>query len=78
MDYLLRSRTAYVSAGAHGIGEAIADLLADEGAVVVVSDRDGDALREKSHKWRGTVAADLATVYCVKRSKFAAAATASE
>ena len=31
MDYQLRGKTAYVSAGAHGIGEAIADLLAGEG-----------------------------------------------
>ena len=31
MDYQLRGKTAYVSAGAHGIGEAIADLLTAEG-----------------------------------------------
>lgn len=68
MDYLLRGKTAYVSAGAHGIGEAIADLLATEGAVVVVSDRDGDALREKSYKWRGTVDADLATPDGIQRA----------
>ena len=61
MDYQLRGKTAYVSAGAHGIGEAIADLLASEGAAVLVGDHDGDALREKAHKWHGTVTADLAT-----------------
>ena len=61
VDYLLRGKTAYVSAGAHGIGEAIADLLTAEGAQVVVSDQDGDALREKSPRWRGIVAANLAT-----------------
>ena len=43
VDYLLRGTTAYVSAGAHGIGEAIADLLVQDGAAVVVSDLDGDA-----------------------------------
>lgn len=61
MDYQLRGKTADLSAGAHGIGEAIADLLAQEGAAVLVSDHDADALREKRGKWRGTVAADLAT-----------------
>ena len=61
MDYQLRGATAYVSAGAHGIGEAIADLLTQEGAEVVVGDSDGDALRDKARKWRGVVAADLAT-----------------
>ena len=33
MDYHLKGQTAFVSAGAHGIGEAIADLLTQEGAV---------------------------------------------
>ena len=68
VDYLLRGKTAYVSAGAHGIGEAIADLLAAEGAVVLVSDQDADALRDKAHKWRGTVAADLATADGIERA----------
>ena len=61
MDYQLKGKTAYVSAGAHGIGEAIADLLTQEGAEVIVGDQDESTLREKAHKWRGTVAADLAT-----------------
>ena len=61
MDYQLKGMRAYVSAGAHGIGEAIADLLTQEGAEVIVADADADVLREKSAKWRGTVAADLAT-----------------
>jgi NAD(P)-dependent dehydrogenase (short-subunit alcohol dehydrogenase family) len=61
MDYQLRGRTAYVSAGAHGIGESIADLLTQEGATVIVGDQDRAALAEKGHRWRGTVAADLAT-----------------
>src|SRR6185503_13090795 len=68
MDYQLRGKTAYVSAGAHGIGEAIADLLASEGAAVLVSDHDGDVLREKAHKWDGTVTADLATGEGVDRA----------
>lgn len=61
MDYQLKGALAYVSAGAHGIGEAIADLLTQEGAAVIVADADADVLRQKAGKWRGTVAADLAT-----------------
>lgn len=65
MDYQLKGKLAYVSAGAHGIGEAVADLLTQEGAEVIVGDADGDALRQKSKKWRGTIAADLATSHGV-------------
>ncbi len=61
MDYQLKGQLAYVSAGAHGIGEAIADLLTQEGALVIVADHDEDVLREKRKKWHGTVAANLAT-----------------
>jgi len=61
VDYQLQGQLAYVSAGAHGIGEAIADLLTQEGADVIVADADADVLRQKAGKWRGTVAADLAT-----------------
>src|SRR5688572_19328952 len=61
MDYQLKGKLAYVSAGAHGIGEAIADLLTQEGAEVIVADADADVLRQKAGKWRGTVVADLAT-----------------
>jgi NAD(P)-dependent dehydrogenase (short-subunit alcohol dehydrogenase family) len=61
MNYQLAGKTAFVSAGAHGIGEAIADLLSQEGALVVVADRDEAALGGKDKKWKGTVAADLAT-----------------
>lgn len=68
MDYQLTGKMAYVSAGAHGIGEAIADLLAREGAQVVVADQDDVALREKGHKWRGIVAADLATPVGVQQA----------
>lgn len=61
MDYQLTGKRAFVSAGAHGIGEATADLLTREGALVIVADFDADALAEKRAKWHGTVAADLAT-----------------
>jgi NAD(P)-dependent dehydrogenase (short-subunit alcohol dehydrogenase family) len=61
VDYQLTNKTAYVSAGAHGIGQSIADLLAAEGVRVVVADHDESALREKASRWAGTVAADLST-----------------
>jgi NAD(P)-dependent dehydrogenase (short-subunit alcohol dehydrogenase family) len=60
MDVLIQGQTAFVTAGAHGIGEAIADLLTEEGARVIVADRDGVALREKASRWAGVVEADLA------------------
>ena len=68
MNYQLKDKSAYVSAGAHGIGEAIADLLAQEGAKVVVADRDEDVLRQKARKWHGTVAADLATASGIEKA----------
>jgi NAD(P)-dependent dehydrogenase (short-subunit alcohol dehydrogenase family) len=61
MDLQLRDRLAFVSAGAHGIGRATADLLTVEGARVIVADHDGDALEAHGGAWHGTVAADLAT-----------------
>src|SRR5215469_18592312 len=60
MDYRLEGKLALVTAGAHGIGQAIADLLAGEGARVIVADIDEAALAAGSN-WYGAVAADLAT-----------------
>lgn len=68
MDYRLRGKLAYVSAGAHGIGEAIADLLTQEGAEVIVADADRDVLRQKATKWRGSVVADLSTAAGVEEA----------
>jgi NAD(P)-dependent dehydrogenase (short-subunit alcohol dehydrogenase family) len=61
MDYQIKGKLAYVSAGAHGIGEATADLLTEEGALVIVADQDAATLQEKTSRWHGTIAADLAT-----------------
>ena len=61
MDYQLTQQTVFVSAGAHGIGKAVADLFAQEGAKVIVADQDGDALTANGGKWHRTVVADLAT-----------------
>jgi NAD(P)-dependent dehydrogenase (short-subunit alcohol dehydrogenase family) len=68
MDYQLQGKLAYVTAGAHGIGEAIADLLTEEGAEVIVADCDAAVLGEKSRKWRGAIDADLATSAGVDRA----------
>jgi NAD(P)-dependent dehydrogenase (short-subunit alcohol dehydrogenase family) len=67
MDYQLGGKLALVTAGAHGIGEAIADLLTQEGVNVIVADLDESALREKERKWHATVAADLAAAQGVDR-----------
>ncbi len=68
MDVQIEGQSAFVTAGAHGIGEAIADLLTEEGARVVVADRDGAALREKASRWAGVIEADLATAEGVDRA----------
>jgi NAD(P)-dependent dehydrogenase (short-subunit alcohol dehydrogenase family) len=62
----MKGKRAYVSAGAHGIGEAIADLLTQEGVEVIVADADADVLRDKARKWYGSIAADLATAEGVR------------
>lgn len=68
MDYRIKGKQAFINAGAHGIGEATADLLTQEGASVVVADRDGAALQEKAHRWTGVVEADLATADGVEQA----------
>jgi NAD(P)-dependent dehydrogenase (short-subunit alcohol dehydrogenase family) len=61
MDYRIKGKCAFIGAGAHGIGEATADLLTQEGASVIVADRDEAALQQKAPRWTSVVAADLAT-----------------
>ena len=68
MDYQIQGKFAFINAGAHGIGEAIADLLTQEGASVIVADRDAVALHEKAQRWAGVVVADLATAKGVEHS----------
>ena len=60
MDYQIKGKLAFVTAGAYGIGEAIANLLTREGAIVIVADQDEAALRERTG-WKGTFAADLSS-----------------
>jgi NAD(P)-dependent dehydrogenase (short-subunit alcohol dehydrogenase family) len=68
MDYGLRGKCAFISAGAHGIGEATSDLLTQEGARVVVADLDGAALEEKAHRWEGVITADLSSATGVDKA----------
>src|SRR5215471_13184660 len=68
MDYHLKGKNAFVCAGAHGIGRAVADLLTQEGAKVIVADLDADALRENGGEWAGTFATDLSTADGVDRA----------
>jgi len=61
MNLEIADKLAFVSAGAHGIGRAAADLLAAEGASVIVADKDAGALEAHAEPWLSTVTADLAT-----------------
>jgi NAD(P)-dependent dehydrogenase (short-subunit alcohol dehydrogenase family) len=63
VDLRLGDKTAYVTGGAKGIGEAIVDLLSSEGVRVAVSDVDAARLAENKRRWGGdavTIEADLA------------------
>jgi NAD(P)-dependent dehydrogenase (short-subunit alcohol dehydrogenase family) len=53
MDYLLKDKLAFVTAGAYGIGAAVATLLAQEGVSVIVADVDEVALQEIGSSWTG-------------------------
>lgn len=67
MDLKLSGKTAYVTGGARGIGEAIADALVSEGVRVAVSDVQREALEQKRDLWRSggaepvLIVADLST-----------------
>jgi NAD(P)-dependent dehydrogenase (short-subunit alcohol dehydrogenase family) len=61
MDYQLKGKLAYISAGSTGIGEAIANELTAEGASVIVSSRNEGNLGKYRGIWHGTIAADIAT-----------------
>ena len=61
MDLHLKGKRALISGGSMGIGKAVADLLAAEGAAVAVAGRDADraeaAAREIAEARGGTVVA---------------------
>jgi len=60
-DAPLAGRVAVVTGGSRGIGAAIARLLAEAGAAVVVSGRDGDRLERTANDLQAT-GASIATV----------------
>ena len=68
MDYQLKGKLAYVSAGSTGIGEAIANELTLEGAKVIVSALDAETLEKNGGAWHGTIIADLATAQGVDKA----------
>jgi NAD(P)-dependent dehydrogenase (short-subunit alcohol dehydrogenase family) len=61
MDYQLKNKLCFVTAGANGIGAAIADTLTREGAKVIVADQDEVTLKAKGSGWASTHVADLST-----------------
>jgi NAD(P)-dependent dehydrogenase (short-subunit alcohol dehydrogenase family) len=61
MDYQLKGKLCFVTAGANGIGAATANLLTAEGARVIVADQDENTLKECGRAWHGTFVADLST-----------------
>lgn len=61
MDLGLRERTAIVAAASKGLGKAVAQALACEGANVVMFSRDGDSISAASAEIR-SIAADGARV----------------
>ena len=68
MDYQLKGKLAYISAGSTGIGEAIANELTAEGVSVIVSSRNEDNLKKYRGVWHGTIAADIATAAGVNKA----------
>ena len=60
MDLQLNGKLCFVTAGANGIGAAIANLLTAEGARVIVADKDEKTLKASGAAWHATFAADLA------------------
>lgn len=59
MDYQLEGKVALVTAAAHGIGEATANVLAAEGATVFAVDVDAEGLHRNGGAWASTFVGDL-------------------
>ena len=63
----LRDRVAIVTGAAQGIGKAIADKLAEEGAQVVVADLQGDAAEQAAPEGGAGLQCDVSSPDDVKR-----------
>ena len=64
MDLGIKGRTALITGAAGGMGQAAAELLAQEGVRLILTDRDASQLRETAGQVEGevqTVEADLST-----------------
>src|SRR5690349_16500163 len=68
MDTQLAGKLCFVTAGANGIGAAIADTLTREGARVIVADQDAATLASKAGAWHSTFIADLSTADGIEQS----------
>ena len=60
-DYKREGKLAVVTAAAHGIGEATANLLASEGAAVFAVDVDAEGLERNGGGWQSTFVGDLSS-----------------
>jgi pyridoxal 4-dehydrogenase len=63
----LNNRVGIVTGGAQGIGKAIADKLADEGATVVVADVNGEGAEQAAPKGGAGMRVDVSNEEDVKR-----------
>ena len=63
----LQDRVAIVTGAAQGIGKAIADKLAGEGATVVVADLNGDAAEQAAPEGGAGIQSDVSSPDDVKR-----------
>jgi pyridoxal 4-dehydrogenase len=64
---MLKDRVAIVTGAAQGIGKAIADRLADEGATVVVADLSGPAAEKAAPAGGAGIECDVSSTGDVKR-----------
>ena len=69
MDLGLKDKVAVITGGSVGIGLAVAQGLAAEGAHVVIAARDGDRAAERRARDRGRARHEGARVACRRRHR---------